>query len=133
MLELIESGISVHCLRDLTRGGLASGLVEIAEAAWHSITFEESAASVRPDVTAASELLGLDPLHAANKGRFIAFVPSDDAQRALAILRRHSVTASASLIGEVAEHSVGTVSCRSAFGTLRVINMLSGEQLPRIC
>jgi hydrogenase expression/formation protein HypE len=132
-LALVEAGIAVHCLRDLTRGGLASAVVEIAEAAGLSIALDEAAIPVREDVRAACELLGLDVLHVANEGRFVAFVPVDEVERALAILRRHEVARGAALIGAVAEAPAGQVSCRGPLGVARVIDMLSGEQLPRIC
>jgi hydrogenase expression/formation protein HypE len=132
-LALIEAGIGVHCLRDLTRGGLASAVVEIAEAAQCAIALDEPAIPVRAEVSAACEVLGLDPLHVANEGRFIAFVARADAERALAILRRHEVAAAATAIGEVREGPKGQVSSRGPFGIARAIDMLSGEQLPRIC
>jgi hydrogenase expression/formation protein HypE len=130
-LALIEAGIDVRCLRDLTRGGLASAAVEIAETAGVSIVLDEAAVPVRHDVAAACELLGLDPLHVANEGRFIAFVAPQDADRALALLRGHEV--SAAVIGWVDEAPAGRVSCRGLLGLPRALDMLSGEQLPRIC
>lgn len=133
VLALIEAGIDVHCLRDLTRGGLASALVEIAETAGVAIDFDERLVPVRPQVIAACELLGLDPLHVANEGRFVAFVPPGDADRALQVLHLHEATAAAVVIGEVRNGSVGQVSCRGALGVARIIDMLSGEQMPRIC
>lgn len=133
VLALFEAGIAVHCLRDLTRGGLASAAVEIAEAAGRSIALEEAAIPVRADVGAACELLGLDPLHVANEGRFLAFVPARDAERAVAVLRRHPASAGAVVVGEVQEGPPGRVSCRGPLGVARVIDMLNGEQLPRIC
>jgi hydrogenase expression/formation protein HypE len=133
VLALIEAGIDVHCLRDLTRGGLASALVEIGEAAGVAIGIEEKHVAVRPEVTAACELLGLDPLHVANEGRFVAFVPPGDAERALEVLRSYETTAGAGVIGTVGDGPAGEVSCRGAFGVARIIDMLSGEQLPRIC
>jgi hydrogenase expression/formation protein HypE len=133
VLALIEAGIDVHCLRDLTRGGLASAAVEIAETALCAIFLDEAAIAVRAEVAAACELLGLDPLHVANEGRFIAFVPLRDAERAIAVLRRHPVTAAAAIVGEVREGPKKQVSCRGPFGVERAIDMLSGEQLPRIC
>jgi hydrogenase expression/formation protein HypE len=133
VLSLFSAGIAVHCLRDLTRGGLASGLVEIAETAGLSIAVDEAAVPVRQDVGSACELLGLDPFHVANEGRFVAFVPGGEADRALAVLRSDPVSAGATVIGTVAERPAGRVSCRSAIGATRVIDMLSGEQLPRIC
>jgi hydrogenase expression/formation protein HypE len=133
VLGLIEAGVAVRCLRDLTRGGLASALVEIAETAGLSIAIDESTIPVREDVAAACELLGLDPLHVANEGRFVAFVPAEEAGHAIAILRGHSVSADAAIIGSVSEAPAGQVSCRGALGIARAIDMLSGEQLPRIC
>ncbi len=133
VLALLEAGIEVHCLRDLTRGGLASAAVEIAEASGLSIALEEPAIPVRRDVAAACELLGLDPLHVANEGRFIAFVARQDAGRALQVLRGCEVSAGAGVVGAVAESPAGKVSCRGPLGVARAIDMLSGEQLPRIC
>jgi len=133
VFALIEAGVAVRCLRDLTRGGLASALVEIAEAAGLSIMVEESAVPVRDDVTAACELLGLDPFHVANEGRFVAFVAPEDSGRAIEILRRFGVSAGAVAIGEVAKRPAGEVACRGTLGVERVIDMLNGEQLPRIC
>jgi hydrogenase expression/formation protein HypE len=133
VLALLEAGIEVHCLRDLTRGGLASAAVEIAETCGLAIALDETAIPVRDEVAAACELLGLDPLHVANEGRFIAFVRGEEADRAIAALRRHPVAAVAAAIGEVREGPNGQVSCRGPFGIARAIDMLSGEQLPRIC
>lgn len=133
VLALIEAGISVRCLRDLTRGGLASAAVEIAETAGVSIALDDAAVPVREDVAAACELLGLDPLHVANEGRFIAFVAPEDAGRAVEILRGHEVSVNAAAIGRVGGAPTGRVSCRGALGVARAIDMLTGEQLPRIC
>ncbi len=133
VLALIEAEIAVHCLRDLTRGGLASAAVEIAETAGLAIALDETAIPVRSDVTAACELLGFDVLHVANEGRFVAFVSPDDADRAVAILRRHAVSAGATIVGRVEECPRGRVSSRGILGVKRVVDMLSGDQLPRIC
>ncbi|MEQ9640572.1 MAG: hydrogenase expression/formation protein HypE [Alphaproteobacteria bacterium] len=133
VLALLEAGIDVHCLRDLTRGGLASALVEIAETAAIAIQVEEAAIAVRADVAAACELFGLDPLHVANEGRFVAFVACDDAERACAALKPFEITASATQIGHVVEGAPGSVACVGALGTARAIDMLSGDLLPRIC
>ncbi|MGO8920081.1 MAG: hydrogenase expression/formation protein HypE [Stellaceae bacterium] len=133
VLDMIEAGIGIHCLRDLTRGGLASALVEVAEAARLSVSLEERSIPACAEVTAACELLGLDPLHVANEGRFIAFVTPEDAPRAIALLQRHAVTSAAVTIGKVVEGPAGQVSCRGPFGVQRIIDMLNGEQLPRIC
>ena len=133
VLELVNAGIEIHCLRDLTRGGLASALNEIAEAAGVKIAVEQKAIPVREDVHAACEMLGLDPLHVANEGRFIAFVAAKDAGQALKILRRHEVSASPALIGRVVEKSAPLVTLKSTIGASRILDMPSGEQLPRIC
>jgi len=133
VLALIDAGVRVRCLRDLTRGGLASALVEIAETAGRAIAVDEALIPIRPDVAAACELLGLDPLHVANEGRFVAFVAGADVDHAITVLRRHEVTRLAAMIGEVRPEPIGRVSCRGPLGVARVIDMLSGEQLPRIC
>ncbi len=133
VLALIEEGIEIHCLRDLTRGGLASAAVEIAETAKLELLLEESAIPVREDVRAACELLGLDPVYVANEGRFMALIARQDTDRALEILRRFEITAGATAIGRVQASSSGIVSLRGALGSVRAIDMLSGEQLPRIC
>jgi hydrogenase expression/formation protein HypE len=133
VLALLAAGIAVHCLRDLTRGGLAGGLVEIAETAGLAIEINERAVPVREDVGSACELLGFDPFHIANEGRFVAFVPAGEAVRAIEVLRRHPVSAGATAIGTVATGPAGQVACTSAIGGTRIIDMLSGEQLPRIC
>lgn len=131
VLKLIEEQIEIHCLRDLTRGGLASALNEIAHTAQIHIAIDESAVPVREDVQGACEILGLDPLYVANEGRFVAFVAPQDAERALNILRDFSDNAA--LIGQVAEQPAGLVTLKSRIGAHRILDMLSGEQLPRIC
>ena len=133
VLDLLQTGIEIHCMRDLTRGGLASALNEIAEAAGVKIGVDEKRIPVREEVHAACEMLGLDPLHVANEGRFAAFVAEKDAARACEILQRHAVSAQAAIIGRVAEKSAPMVTIRSAIGANRILNMPSGEQLPRIC
>jgi hydrogenase expression/formation protein HypE len=133
VLDLLDAGVDVHCLRDLTRGGLASGLVEIARTAGLHVHVHESAIDVREDVRGACEILGFDPLYVANEGRFVAFVPEREADRALAILRRHDVSAGAAAIGAVFAGPAGVVTLRSSIGATRVVDLLTGEQLPRIC
>jgi hydrogenase expression/formation protein HypE len=133
VLELLKNGIEIHCLRDLTRGGLASALNEIAEAAGVKISVEQKPIPVREDVHAACEMLGLDPLHVANEGRFVAFIPAKDSGRALEILRCHEVSVGAALIGKVMEKAAPLVTVKSALGVSRILGMPSGEQLPRIC
>ncbi|HTQ52011.1 MAG TPA: hydrogenase expression/formation protein HypE [Candidatus Acidoferrales bacterium] len=133
VLELLKAGIEIHCLRDLTRGGLAGALNEIAEAARVRIEVEEKSIPVREDVHAACEMLGLDPLHVACEGRFIAFVAAKDQDRALPIMRGHATGAGSAVIGRVAERAAPLVTLKSAIGVSRILDMPSGEQLPRIC
>jgi len=133
VLRLLNADVPVHCLRDLTRGGLAGALVEIAEAAGLAFQIQEDVIPVHETVRAVCEILGLDPLHVANEGRLVAFVPPDDAERALEELRRDPLGAGAQRIGTVAAGTPGSVSLRGSFGTNRILDMLSGEQLPRIC
>lgn len=128
---LLAAGVEPHCLRDLTRGGLSSALNEIAEDARCGMVVDEAAIPVREDVAAACEVLGLDPLYVACEGRFAAFVPADQAEHALSVLRRF--TPSAAVIGQVDEGRPGRVRLTSRIGAERVLDMLSGEQLPRIC
>ena len=130
---LLNAGIEIHCLRDLTRGGLSSGLIEIAETAQVRISIEEMAVPVREDVAGACEILGLDPLYLANEGRFIAIVPEHATASALEILNGHAVSSGAVRIGQVLETPAGLVTMKSRMGTERILDMLSGEQLPRIC
>ncbi len=133
VLSLFEAGLEVHCLRDLTRGGLASALVEIAEAARLHFEISESAIPVREDVQGACEILGFDPLYVANEGRFVAFVPAKEADRALEQLRAHPLGEQARIIGTVKDTDTGLVTMRSRIGATRIVDMISGEQLPRIC
>jgi hydrogenase expression/formation protein HypE len=123
----------VHCLRDLTRGGLASALIEIAEAAKLQIHLREVAVPVGEEVRGACEILGFDPLYVANEGRFVSFVPSDQAERALRTVQAHPIGKDAAIIGVVAEKPAGLVTIESRIGATRIMDMLSGEQLPRIC
>jgi hydrogenase expression/formation protein HypE len=129
---LLAAGIEVHCLRDLTRGGLASALNEIA-AAGVGIEIREAVVPVSEPVQGACEILGLDPLYVANEGRFVAFLPERDAGRALEVLRALRVAAAAARIGAVTEGPRGLVTLASRIGGHRVLDLLSGEQLPRIC
>jgi hydrogenase expression/formation protein HypE len=126
--SLLDAGIEVHCLRDLTRGGLAGALMEIAGAAAMRIQIEEAAIPVREEVQGACEILGLDPLQVANEGRFVAFVPDGEAERALAVMG-----AGARLIGRVREAGPGMVTLKSRIGAVRILDMPAGEQMPRIC
>ncbi len=131
--SLLDAGVAVHCLRDLTRGGLAAALNEIAATAGVHLRVDEAAIPVCEAVRGACEILGLDPLYVANEGRLAAWVAPEDADRALALLRAHPVGAGAVRIGEVEAAPAGRVTLRSVIGVDRVLDWLSGEQLPRIC
>lgn len=126
-------GSDVHVLRDPTRGGVASALCEIADSADVGIDIEEKAIPVLDEVRGACEILGFDPLYVANEGKLIAFVAADRADEALATLRAHPLGGEAARIGTVTSEHPGHVLQRSRIGGLRAIEMLSGEQLPRIC
>jgi hydrogenase expression/formation protein HypE len=133
VLALLKERIEIHCLRDLTRGGLASALNEIAEAAGVRIGIEEKSIPVREDVHAACEMLGLDVLQVACEGRCIAFVAPQHAEAALHIMRAHPVAGGAASIGQVSGRGAPLVTMKSAIGASRILDMASGEQLPRIC
>ncbi len=130
---LIDAGIQVHCLRDLTRGGLSSALNEIACSAGLGMRVREADIPVSAAVRAACEILGLDPYYVANEGRFAAFIPEAEAERAVAVLRGFEVCAQAAVCGRVTDSPRGVVTLESRIGGNRVLDMLSGEQLPRIC
>lgn len=133
VLQLIEQGVEIHCLRDLTRGGLATALIELAETAGRTLELTATAVPIRDDVQGACELLGLDPLYVANEGRFVAVVPAGQAERALAMMRRHPLGENAARIGQVRQSQAGRVLMINQLGVERIIDRLSGEQLPRIC
>jgi len=133
VMKLIEGGIDIHCLRDLTRGGLATSLVEIAEASHLHIAIDEPTIPVHENVRGACEILGFDPIYVANEGRFVAFVPQAQANKAISLLRSCSHDLEPQIIGQVSTHQSGLVTMKGQIGTERIIDMLSGEQLPRIC
>lgn len=133
VLALLAAGIEVHCLRDLTRGGLATSLIEIAESSGLHLAIGERAIPIEENVCGACEILGLDPLYLANEGRFVALVPATQADQALAILRGCAVSSRAVRIGSVGEAGDKMVTLQSRIGTQRILDMHSGEQLPRIC
>ena len=124
---------AVHVLRDPTRGGLAAALNEIAAASRVGVMLDEAAIPVAPEVAAACELLGLDPLHIANEGKLVAIVPAEDANCVLAAMRADPLGQNASRIGTVTEDAGRFVQLRGTFGGARILDWLSGEQLPRIC
>ena len=135
--ELVEamlaSGAAIRTLRDPTRGGLATTLNEIARQSGVGMMLQEKALPVRAAVAAACELLGLDPLYVANEGKLVAICAAGDAERLLSIMRRHPLAGDASLIGHVHDDPHHFVQMTTAFGGRRIVDWLSGDQLPRIC
>lgn len=127
------AGANVHVLRDPTRGGVASALNEIAALARVSIEIDERAMPINEAVQGACEILGFDPLYVANEGKCLAIVAPSHAEAVLDAWRRHPLGAKAAIIGELREDSRGGVVLRTRVGARRVVDMLSGEQLPRIC
>ena len=130
---LAAGGEHVHVLRDPTRGGVASALNELAASAGVGMEIDERALPVREEVRGACELLGLDPLYVANEGKCLALVAPEAADAVLAALRAHPRGRDAVRIGTVVDRHVGEVHMRSLIGSMRVVEMMSGEQLPRIC
>ncbi len=131
--KLLAAGLDLHCLRDLTRGGLGTTVIEIAESSRLHVTLEETSIAVREDVSGACEILGFDPLYLANEGRFVVFLPQEQTEEALEILHSAPDGESAAQIGTVSADVPGMVTLTSRIGTTRIVDMLSGEQLPRIC
>ena len=123
----------IHCLRDATRGGVATVLNEFAESSKVAIRIDEAALPLREEVRGACEILGLDPLYLANEGKLIAIVPGEHAAAVLAAMRANPAGTDAAIIGEVCAAPAGTVVLNTGFGGQRIVDMLVGEQLPRIC
>jgi hydrogenase expression/formation protein HypE len=130
---LLDAVPDVHVLRDPTRGGLATTLAEIASASQVGIRLEEQAVPVREEVRGACELLGFDPLYVACEGRFLAVVPGPRAEAALAALRAQPDGRQAAIVGQVGAEHTGHVALQTRIGSQRLLEKLSGEQLPRIC
>ena len=130
---MLEVPHSIHSLRDPTRGGLSSTLNEIALQSRVGMVIEESALPIREEVKGACELLGLDPLYVANEGKLVAIVAAAEAERVLAAMRGHPLGLNARTIGKVVESHPGVVTMRTCLGTSRIVDMLAGDQLPRIC
>ena len=130
---LLAVGIDVHCLRDLTRGGLATALIELAETRGLEISVTEGAIPVSDAVRGACEILGLEAMYVANEGRFVCFVPQADALDALKIISRTAPGGPPAVIGRVRKSGSGQVSLISIVGAERILYRLSGDQLPRIC
>jgi hydrogenase expression/formation protein HypE len=130
---LLDAAPGVRCLRDATRGGVATILNEVARAADVAVVVNEAAIPVRPEVRGASEILGLDPLYLACEGRLVAVVAPDDADAALAALREHPLGAGAAVIGRVKADPPTLVLLKTEFGGTRIVDLLIGDPLPRIC
>jgi hydrogenase expression/formation protein HypE len=130
---MLEACPSIRCMRDPTRGGVSSALNELAEASNVGVRLDESALPLRTEVRAACEMLGLDPLYVANEGKLIAVVPAAEADGLLATMRAHPKGANAAIIGQIVDEHAGMVVLQSLVGGERVVTMLAGEQLPRIC
>jgi hydrogenase expression/formation protein HypE len=131
--ELLAAAPDTRFIRDPTRGGIATVLNEIADASATAIEIEEAATPIRDGVRGFCEILGLDPLYLANEGKIVAIVPAGRADRALAAMRSHPLGQDASAIGRVTSGEPGRVTMRTVFGGNRIVDMLVGEQLPRIC
>jgi hydrogenase expression/formation protein HypE len=130
---LLDAVPGVRAMRDATRGGVATILNEIAGAAGVGVLVSEEDIPVRPEVRGACELLGIDPMYVACEGRLVAVVPGDSADRALAALRAHDLGAQAAVIGHVTDEQPGIVQLKTAFGGTRIVDLLVGDPLPRIC
>jgi hydrogenase expression/formation protein HypE len=120
-------------LRDPTRGGVATTIKEIARQSAVSITLHEETLPIKPAVRGVCSILGLDPLYVANEGKLLAFVSADAVEAALAVMRKHPLGVSSAVIGTVAAGPAGRVQMETVIGGMRSVDMLSGEQLPRIC
>lgn len=130
---MMRSGVDIHAMRDPTRGGLATALNEMAASAEVGIRLDETAIPVRENVRGVCEILGLDPLYVANEGKLIVFCPAEQANKLLAIMRVHPEGRNAAIIGTVVEDPNHFVEMKTALGGSRMVDWLTGEQLPRIC
>jgi len=131
--EMLAVTQEIHCLRDATRGGLSAVLNELAGASKVGIEFEEEKVPVGPAVSAACEMLGLDPFYIANEGKLVAFVPEAQAEEILAVMKNNEYGKEAAIIGHVTEEHPGMVVAKTAIGSSRVVDLPAGELLPRIC
>ena len=131
--EMLETSPNIHCLRDPTRGGLATTLNELAKQSKVSIRIEEENIPVREEVLAACEMLGFNPLYIANEGKLVAILSAEDADRVLKAMRENPYGKDASIIGEVRAEHPGRVVMKTCLGTSRIVDMLVGDPLPRIC
>ena len=131
--EMLNASSNIHCMRDPTRGGLATTLNELAKQSEVSIRIDDKKIPVRDEVLAACEMLGLDPLYVANEGKLVAIVPAEDADKFLKAMQGNHYGKEASLIGEVIEKKPGRVVMRTTIGASRIVDMMVGDPLPRIC
>jgi hydrogenase expression/formation protein HypE len=131
--DMLQVSREIRCMRDPTRGGVSSTLNEIAQQSQVGIELEERSIPVREEVRGACEMLGLDPLYVANEGKLIAIVPADVAKDLLRAMQRNPLGRAAEIIGTVQEENEGMVTMRTPLGTTRIVDMLAGDQLPRIC
>ena len=131
--EMLQTGVGIHTMRDPTRGGLASTLNEFAKRSGVGIVIDEGKLPIRGEVREACEILGIDPLHVANEGKLVAVVPREGAEQVLRTMRENSLGKMAGIIGEVTGEHRGKVIMKTRIGTTKVIDMVVGEQLPRIC
>jgi hydrogenase expression/formation protein HypE len=131
--EMLKVSNAIRCMRDPTRGGLSSALNEIAEQSQVGIELDETRIPVRDEVKGACEMLGLDPLYVANEGKLVAIVEASEAEALVEVMRNHPLGRDARVIGAVSGRNVGMVTMRTALGTTRIVDMLAGDQLPRIC
>ena len=130
---LIEQNINIHAMRDITRGGLATVLNEFAQGSDTGILIQEKEIPMKKEVRGVCEVLGLDPLYLANEGKLAAIIPKEQAEQALAIMQAHPAGKNSSIVAEIVPDHKGRVVMQSDFGGERVVDMLVGEQLPRIC
>jgi hydrogenase expression/formation protein HypE len=130
---MLNTSRNIHVLRDPTRGGLASALNEIAMTSRQSLIIDENSIPISEEVKGACEILGLDPLYIANEGKLVAFVPEADTANVLNAMRSHPLGKDSVIIGKVVTGNPGAVVMKTSIGTTRIVDMLSGEQLPRIC
>jgi len=131
--KMLQASCAIRCMRDPTRGGVSSTLNEIAQQSRVAIQLEESSIPIREEVRGACELLGLDPLYVANEGKLIAIVAPEAASSVLQAMRCHRLGAESQIIGTVSDGTAGLVTMRTPLGTTRIVDMLAGDQLPRIC
>ncbi len=131
--KMLEVCPDIHCMRDATRGGLATVLNEFAQSSQVNITINEIQIPIRPEVRGMCEILGLDPLYLANEGKLIAIIPADSADKVLQVMQGHPAGVDSAIIGKVEQQPASRVILSTSFGGNRIVDMLVGEQLPRIC